>query len=316
MSERFRPGEVWLDTDGHPIQAHGGGMLHDRGTYYWFGEDKSAPTRATSVVGHRVDVVGVRCYSSGDLFNWKNEGLVLPAVQDDPDHDLHPSGVVERPKVIFNEKTRAYVMWMHIDSPDYTAARVGVARSGSPTGPYEYLGSFRPNDADSRDMTVFKDDDGAAYLFHASEWNRTMYIARLSDDYLSPSGEYVRALVGRSREAPAVLKHEGDYFCITSGCSGWAPNAAEYAVADSIMGPWEVRGNPCVGSAEDIETTLHSQSTFVLPVQRPEGAYIFMADRWKPKDLGDSRYVWLPLEISGRSLSLRWRDEWDLSVFD
>jgi hypothetical protein len=142
-----------------------------------------------------------------------------------------------------------------------------------------------------------------------------MCIARLSDDYLSTTGEYNREFIGRSREAPAIFRYQGRYFCITSGCSGWTPNAAEYAVADSIMGPWEVRGNPCVGTAEEIETTFHSQSTFVLQVQGREGAYIFMADRWKPKDLGDSRYIWLPLEISGRSLSLRWRDEWDLSAF-
>ncbi len=314
MTERFRPGEVWLDTDGKPIQAHGGGVLYQEGTYYWFGENRASdPDAGRSWRGHGI---GVRCYSSKDLHHWKDEGLALPPAKDDPTSDLHPSRVVERPKVILNENTRAYVMWMHIDSPDYKAARVGVARSGSPTGPYEYLGSFRPNDADSRDMIVFKDDDGAAYLFHASEWNETMYIARLSDDYLSTTGEYAREFIGESREAPAVFRYQGHYFCITSGCSGWAPNVAEYAVAESIMGPWEVHGNPCVGTTEEIETTFHSQSTFVLPVQGREGAYIFMADRWKPKDLGDSRYVWLPLEISGRSLSLRWRDEWNLSVFD
>ena len=39
----FEPGAVWLDTDGRPIQAHGGGMLFDRGVYYWFGENKDAP---------------------------------------------------------------------------------------------------------------------------------------------------------------------------------------------------------------------------------------------------------------------------------
>jgi len=27
MPDQFRPGEVWLDTVGKPINAHGGGML-------------------------------------------------------------------------------------------------------------------------------------------------------------------------------------------------------------------------------------------------------------------------------------------------
>jgi len=315
VKDRFRPGAVWLDTDGRPIQAHGGGMLFHEGVYYWFGENKDAPPQAGGWM-RRLDVIGVNCYSSTDLLHWKNEGVVLPAVKDDPSHDLHPSRVVERPKVIYNDRTRTFVMWMHIDKADYGYARAGVATSSSPTGPYEYRGSVQPAGHDSRDMTVYKDDDGQAYILHSSEWNKTMRITRLSDDYLEATDTSVREFVGRSREAPAVFKDRDRYFCITSGCSGWAPNAAEYAVSKSVMGPWAVRGNPCVGSAGDLATTFHSQSTFVLPVEGRPGAYIFMADRWKPENLGDSRYVWLPLEISGNSLQIRWCDEWDLSVFD
>src|SRR5699024_6816948 len=41
--DSFKPGEVWLDTNGAPIQAHGGGMMYDEKTetYYWYGEDKT-----------------------------------------------------------------------------------------------------------------------------------------------------------------------------------------------------------------------------------------------------------------------------------
>lgn len=42
----YFPGRVWLDTEGNPIQAHGGGILYDErsGTYYWYGEYKDGPT--------------------------------------------------------------------------------------------------------------------------------------------------------------------------------------------------------------------------------------------------------------------------------
>ena len=315
VNDRFRPGAVWLDTDGQPIQAHGGGMLFHEGVYYWFGENKEAGSQPARGRIRRLDVVGVNCYSSTDLLHWKNEGLALPAVKDDPDSDLHPSRVVERPKVVYNERTATFVMWMHIDKADYGYARAGVASSTSPAGPYKYLGSVQPNGADSRDMTVYQDDDGQAYIFHSSEWNKTMRITRLSEDYLEPTDHSVREFVGRSREAPAVFKHEGRYYCITSGCSGWAPNAAEYAVSEAAMGPWTAMGNPCVGTPGQVATTFQAQSTFVLPVQDRPGAYIFMADRWKPENLGDSRYVWLPLEIDGDSLRIQWLDEWDLSAF-
>jgi hypothetical protein len=310
--DAFRPGEVWLDVEGQPINAHAGGVLYEDGTYYWYGQHMEGETWAPEANrawgGTRVDVVGVSCYSSRDLLNWKSEGIVLPAVPDDPAHDLHTSKVVERPKVVRNDRTGKYVMWMHIDSEDYSYARAGVAVSDSPTGPFEYLGSLRPHGHMSRDMTLFKDDDGRAYLFFSSENNVTLHVALLSDDYLEPTPEWKRLFVDRSREAPAVFKHEGRYFIVSSGCTGWDPNPAEYAVADTIMGDWEVKGSPCTGEGCDV--TFHSQSTFVLPVA--PGRFIFMADRWRPADLPDSRYVWLPLRIDGDSLSIEWKDEWRL----
>ena len=79
-----------------------------------------------------------------------------------------------------------------------------------------------------------------------------------------------------------------------------------------MMGDWTVRGNPCVGAPELVEKTFDSQSTFVLPVANRSGKIIFMADRWNCRNLRDSRYVWLPLEVDGDRLSIRWREEWDL----
>lgn len=37
-------GEVWLDTSGNPINAHGGGILYHNGMYYWYGEYKKGET--------------------------------------------------------------------------------------------------------------------------------------------------------------------------------------------------------------------------------------------------------------------------------
>lgn len=310
---KFHPGAVWNDIDGRRIEAHGGGMLYDRGVYYWFGEHKGGPT--TDGPLRRVDVIGISCYSSRDLLHWRYEGLALPAVRDDPGSDLHPSRVVERPKVIHNEHTGLYVMWLHVDTADYGYARAGVAISARPTGPYRYLGSMRPLGAESRDMTVFKDDDGTAYLVHAADGNATMHIARLSDDYLQPVGGFTEVFANRKREAPAVFKHENTYFMITSGCTGWDPNPAEYATATSMLGPWRIAGNPCLGTAAERATTFRAQCTFVLPVADCPGRFIFMADRWNSADLSDSRYVWLPLEMEGDSLRIRWYDEWDLEAF-
>ena len=96
------------------------------------------------VGSYRTDVTGVSCYSSKDLLNWKFEGIVLPAVKDDEKHDLHPSKVLERPKVIYNEKTKKFVMWAHVESADYSKACAGVAVSDSPTGTFTYVAASVP----------------------------------------------------------------------------------------------------------------------------------------------------------------------------
>lgn len=308
-------GEVWKDTEGNPVNAHGGGILYHEGTYYWYGEYKTGKTILPEWATwecYRTDVTGVSCYSSKDLSSWKFEGIVLPAVKEDTLHDLHPSQVLERPKVVYNKQTGKFVMWMHVDSPDYLKAAAGVAVSDSPTGTFTYLGSFRPNAAMSRDQTVFVDDDGKAYQFYSSEDNATLYISELTDDYLKPSGKFTRNFIGMKREAPAVFKRDGKYYLLSSGCTGWDPNQAELAVADSVMGAWRIIGNPCTGT--DADKTFYAQSTFVLPVQGKKDAYIAMFDRWNKTDLQDSRYVWLPLSISSEGeITIPWQKAWSVS---
>jgi hypothetical protein len=314
----FRPGKVWLDTAGKPINAHGGGLLRHGDAYYWYGENKEGrtwlPEANKSWDGVRVDVTGIRCYSSRDLYAWRDEGLVLRAVSGDPAHDLDPSKVVERPKIAFNPRTRKFVMWMHIDTADYGAARAGVAVADAPTGPFRYIESVKPEGADSRDQTLFVDDDGSAYRIYASESNQTTYISLLADDWLRHAGKHVKAFAGRKMEAQVVFKRKGVYYFIGSDCTGWDPNAARSAVADSIWGPWRERGNPCSGP--DAASTFLAQGTFVFPVAGKEDAYVFMADRWDKRDLGDSRHVWLPVQFRDGGLRLEWREAWDLSLFD
>ncbi len=299
-------GEEWNDIDGNKINAHGAGILNHNGTYYMFGEIKKGTTwlvPGQSWEDYRVPAGGISCYSSKDLVNWENNGIALSAITGNPNHDLDTSKVIERPKVVYNKKTKKFVMWMHVDAKDYGYSRAGVATSDLPAGPYTYLNSVQPNGQMSRDMTLFADEDDKAYLIYSSESNKTMHVCLLSDDYLTPTEKYSRITSATNREAPAIFKFNHKYYLITSGCTGWLPNPASYAVAKNILGKWKQMGNPCKGSGAN--TTFQSQSTFVLPVPDKKGLFIFMADRWNKINLEDSKYVWLPLKMINKKPIIR-----------
>ncbi|MDX1284438.1 MAG: glycoside hydrolase family 43 protein, partial [Draconibacterium sp.] len=136
----IKPGEIWPDNNGVHINAHGGGMLFHKGKYYWFGEHK-----IEGKAGNKAEV-GVHCYSSKNLIDWKDEGIALEVVEQ-AGHDIEKGCILERPKVIYNPKTKKFVMWFHLElkGQGYDAARSGVAVADNVTGPFTFVKSLRPN---------------------------------------------------------------------------------------------------------------------------------------------------------------------------
>ena len=297
--QTITPGTVWQDSEGHVIQAHGGGIVQVGKTYYWFGEDhaKGYP------------FADVPCYASQDLAHWTFRSYALTR---QPAGDLGPNRVVERPKVIYNRRTKTYVMYLHIDDTHYAEAKVGVATSPKVEGPYTYRGSFRPGGHESRDMTLFQDADGTAYVvFEDRGAGGGMRLDRLAPDYLSVAAD-VATVGGRGgHEAPAVVKIAGTYFLLGSHLSGWSTNDNEYATAPTLGGPW----SEFHLVAPQGTKTYNSQTALILPVHgRKTTSYIYMGDRWKSNALGDSRYIWLPLTVGDHSLFLPSDAPWSIDT--
>ncbi len=281
-------GSVWADLNGKTINAHGGGFIKVGKYYYWIGEN-------------RHDNVLVSCYRSTDLINWEFRSDLLTR---DSNPELANANI-ERPKVIYNEKTKQFVMWMHYEiRTDYSFARAAVATSSDIEKPFTYLRSFRPFGNMSRDCTLFKDEDGTAYFLSAARENYDMMVYKLTDDYLDAKEHLLTLWPGGHREAPALVKRGEYYFMITSGCTGWAPNQAKYAYSKSIKGPWSELIN--IGDA----TTFDSQSTFILPIQGKEAtSYLYVGDRWDGNQYFNSKYIFLPLTFkSETALELNWKE--------
>lgn len=345
QAQKPMDGGEWLANDGKHINAHGGNIFNLNGTYYWYGETRSA-------TGKPYSSLGVSLYTSKDLQHWTNRGLVL-SVSNDTNSDIQGGCIIERPKVIYNAKTKKFVMWFHLElkGKGYEAARYGVATGNTPYGPFQFVKSGRVNPGVypigfslsdttdlkhqllypemkkwwtrewytqiqrgmffmrdfqngqmARDQTIFVDDDGKAYHIYSSEDNLTIQIAQLTDDYMSHNGCFVRVAPGRQNEAPTLFKKDGTYWMITSGCTGWDPNAARMYAAKNIFGPWVEYPNPCRGEGAD--KTFGAQGTYICKIETAKekklfgGAdYVFMADIWKPKELSDSRHLWIPISF-------------------
>ena len=286
-----------IDHYHNKLNAHGVGILNYNHVYYLYGEIKNGSTWLVPNQQwecYRVPAGGISCYKSTDLIHWTNLGIVLSPSMENTSSDIDTSRVIERPKVIYNETTGKFVMWVHLDKNDYSYAHVGVAISDKPEGPFKLVNSFKPNGEDSRDMTIFKDDNGKAYLFNASENNNTMHVNELTDDYLNVRPNYQKLLINQRRESPAIFKYEKLYYLVTSLCTGWAPNKALYAIATSPMGPWETIGNPCFGI--DSEITFGAQISYIQPL-REKGKFSVFADTWDKYNLKNSNYIKMPLVI-------------------
>jgi beta-xylosidase len=289
------PGAVWYDTDHNVVQAHAPGIIQVGRTWYWFGEDKTDGSPFQNI----------HCYSSTDLAHWTFRGSSLSRQESG---DLGPGRIVERPKVIYNSKTRMYVMYVHIDNSQYGEAKVGVADSRSPAGPYAYLGSFSPLGHQSRDMTLFEDDDGKGYLIFEDR-ARGVCIAALSDDYLTVEHEVV--LIPHAYEAPAIVKAAGIYYLLGSHLTGWATNPNAYTTATSLAGPWSEYKEIAPSSPN----TFNSQTAYIVTLKgKSTTSYIYLGDRWIPHNLSDSRYIWLPLQIGDGSMLLSSDQPWTVDV--
>ena len=351
VTDAFLPGARWLDEDGQPIQAHGGQVsrmpVDDASTYIWVGEDKRS--------GHTGNCVSV--YASEDLYHWRFGGDVLrvppsrealdadpyftalygactPAEKDEIYAVLNPFAVIERPKMLYNEKNDNYVIWFHSDgnTPQndylYDIGMAGVAVSDSPFGPFRLLGrsrlsrcpedqldSYQRSKGEARDLNLFLDEDGTAYVTYTSENNKTLYISRLNEDFTGlckdPAEavhgvDYIRLFPGAMREAPVLLRHEGRYYLMSSSTTGWASNQARVWWANEIFGTWHNQGNPCLGSEKNI--TFDTQSTSIFEAEN--GQWIYYGDRWNNYDLPDSRYVWLPVRFEDGKLTITWQSAW------
>ena len=353
-NDSIRPGQVWFDTNGNRIQAHGGSVFYSDGVYYWYGENKEKTTGADEVWHW-----GVRCYASTDLYNWEDKGLIIPPEPDAPDSPLHPSSQMDRPHIIYNRFTQKFVCWLKIMCPDGTQ-RSSVLTADHILGPYSKIrDGLLPLGMSAGDFDLAVAPDGKAYHYFERVHSETI-CADLTLDYTDFTGYYSTHFprIGPPyvREATAHFVRKGKHYLITSGTTGYLPNPSEVAIADTWHGPFNVLGDP--HPDDDSRTSYHSQIASVFKVQGKKDLYIACADRWLPglmhleyglykeqfeqrfcqgitdistaasdagedgrayddlmRDTSVADYVWLPLRFDGEMVYIDWLDEWRIENY-
>lgn len=281
MYHSFLPGQTWLDTDGKRIQAHGGSVFRENGIYYWYGENKEKTTGKDDVWHW-----GVRCYSSTDLYNWKDLGLLIPPDTEHPDSPLYPSSKMDRPHIIRNPRTGKYVCWLKIMEKDGSQT-ITVLTADRFLGPYTMVRTgFRPLGMNAGDFDLTLAKDGKAYCYF-DRVHSELICADLTEDTADVTGYYSthfpRPYPPYVREAPAHFVRKGRHYLITSGTTGYLPNPSEAAVADTWHGPYHELGNPHAGDGSN--TSFHSQISSVFQVEGKKDLYIAVADRWMPSHM-------------------------------
>ena len=351
----FRPGEVWLDVAGKPIQAHGGTIIQVGELYYWYGENKEFTTGKTGIW-----TSGVRCYSSSDLYNWTDLGLIIPP-DDDPASPLNAKAKLDRPHIIQNGRTGQFVCWVKL--MEKSGQTRTVLTADKITGPYKiFRTGLRPlgMNAGDFDLTI-NPDDGKAYMYFERVHSEVI-CADLTDDYTDFTGYYSTHFPHPGppsvREGPAYFKRNGKHFLATSGTTSYFPNPSEIAVADTFHGPFTVLGD--LHPDDKTRTSFNSQISSVFKHPEKKDLYIALADRWwgpqsgnefesgetselvrsaigkllgSPRqhltpaesrsvkflsiaiDTSQSRYTWLPIRFDGERPVIEWRSEWSLSEF-
>ena len=344
----FLPSKEWNDTDGNLIQAHAGYIFYENSTYYWYGENKEK-----SITEREIWHWGVRLYSSKDLYNWKSEGIILPPELSDKTNPLYFNSRMDRPHIVYNEKTKKYVMWIKIMESKMSSKNYAcIAVSDSIKGPFVIIKEkYQPNGFEFGDFDIVKEKDKAFLIYNKP--HTELIITQLNDDFMSVKDENIFKSYFHNkyppyiREAPCLFKRDEKWYMITSGTTGKFPNRSEVAVADSIMGEWKVLCDPFIDDFK--HTSFHSQVSCVFKHPLKKDLYIVVADRWLidlKDDMPDvnkiyesmfnremqtipfdetkwtsrntlnARYVWLPLIFKDGKPEIRWYDKWQIDKYN
>ncbi|GGF13855.1 family 43 glycosylhydrolase [Flavobacterium limi] len=186
-----------------------------------------------------------KTFSSENLIDWKDEGVIL-----DLPKDVSWANRNAWAPCIVEKKVKGKYKYFYY----FTAAqKIGVAVSDSPTGPFKDSGkalvATKPEGAKGGqeiDPDVFTDPKtGKSYLYWG---NGYMAVAELNDDMISFKSDIKLIKVDKTfREGTYVIYRKGTYYFMWSEDDTRSPNyKVRYGTSKSPLGPIEIPENNIV----------------------------------------------------------------------
>ncbi len=348
MYQSIRPGKTWYDTNGKRIQAHAGSILFAENKFWWYGENKEGITgRATGApcpYWHH----GVKLYSSTDLYNWKDEGFAIRE-SSDPKNPFYPTRIMDRPHILYNEKTKKYVLWAKTaDLADYRPAfSICIADD---LHDFHFVRELTPTPHLAGDFDLFiKDEKG--YIIYENPHCETI-CRELTEDFTGLTERYSSHQTAdgppHSREAACHFSAKGKDYLLTSGTTGYFPNPTQVDEISNLHGEWKNLGYVCMKDCGKNSFNAQFSSVFKHPFIKD--LYIALGDRWltdlPPKktnveeifhemytvkskkyaaedlfllsdeNTSEADYVWLPITFDKEGKPrIIWRSEWKIQDF-
>lgn len=205
------------------VEAHawGDGRIYLYGSF----DHQGIPTYCSDVY---------HVYSSEDMIHWTDHGQSFSLADTDWAKDC---AALYAPDCAF--KDGWYYLYYCV--PD---GRCGVAKSQSPTGPFEDVGPIAG--VWGIDPAVLVDDDGQAYIYWGQlTWGKA---AKLKDNMVEIDPDTVTDMLTveehEFHEGSSVKKINGKYYFLFADTHrhGNRPTSLGYAVSDTPLGKYEYKG--------------------------------------------------------------------------
>lgn len=284
--DSIRPGAVWLDTAGKPIQAHAGALISVGSWFYWYGENKEFTDGTRGI-----ESWGIRFYRSKDLYNWEDLGALIPPNTTDPKSPLSPKVFPERPHILFNPRTRKFVCWIKIRGMGSQFRTIMTA--DRVTGPWTLIqAELRPAGLPAGDFDLLVDQaSGKAYMYFERD-HKDVVCIELDDTWTGVTDRLTHHFPRTTpdvREGIACFQRGGRIFMTSSGMTGYFPNPSEVAAGEEFLGPFELLGD--LHPTDASRTSFNSQISYIFKHPRKQDLYIALADRWLPQIGEDPRFA-------------------------